>query len=152
MLTIINLFIAVTAFADTKKDCGPVPIGGSFDESCKIVLIPPPHINRKFEESLFYDLHQAIGYFEEFKKNRCPHGLVFSRKLLKDAATKRSYDAELSKIFKDANASAGNEKTGLAIIESLRERLHRLQEKKQYPHQNAWHKAFQSCIDNADGS
>ena len=59
--------ILLLSSAYAKQDCGPVPPGGSFDENCNIVLVPPPHLQKESSQILRLRIN---GHFETISADR----------------------------------------------------------------------------------
>lgn len=69
-LVIAPFFAGSIGQAEPKRDCGPVPLGASFDQTCKISPVLPPTDTLASEHQVFFDLHQAVGFLEAYKSGR----------------------------------------------------------------------------------
>ncbi len=98
-------------------------------------------------EDDFYKIHQAVGFLEAYVKEECPDGLNRAKNLSDEKVIESVQDMQLQKIKNEVRKSIFNsDKLSLIEIEKLRKRLHELQSKKMYPHQQRWHDEFRKCL------
>lgn len=98
----------------------------------------------------FYDLHQAVGFFEAYKGGHCVSGMGKANDFLSIARINLSKnpDGDLALVAGQIeNLSGLRESAQIVDIERVREQLHAIAAAKGYRHDDSWNDNFLKCKD-----
>lgn len=98
------------------------------------------------QQQMYYRLHQSLGFYEMFIKDKCPGGLQKAKGYLV-MKYDRNQSRDLWEVMRKMMLMiSSNEKPPESAIANLRNELRTIQKNRGLQHEDGWSLEFENCI------